>query len=79
MNEVAFKSDTPNMSSKMKGPGYQAGVTVFFTQALSLGAQYDIYQYNQVNQESVGSYEDIKLHYKKVDAQATMITLGYTF
>jgi opacity protein-like surface antigen len=79
MNEITFKGDTPGNGSKMKGTGYQAGVALALTQALSLGAQYQIDQFNQINLESVGSYEDLKTYYKKVDSQSTTISLAYSF
>ncbi len=79
MNEITFKSDTPGNGSKVKGTGYQAGVALSLTPALSLGAQYQIDQLNQINLESIGSYQDLKNYYKKVDSQSTTISLAYSF
>jgi hypothetical protein len=78
MNENTIKQTAFDVS--FKGPGYQAGFVFYLTNSIALGIQYQIDQYNQVkisNQSS--SFEDIKLHFKKIDSQSTTLNLSYRF
>ena len=78
-NELAIKGLTQALSYKLKGTGYQAGIAVNMTSSISLGVQYDIHQFNEVNFESVGRYEDTKTYYKKIDSQSTSLNLAISF
>lgn len=79
LNDLSLKSDTPGASSKFKGTGYQAGLAINITQSIAIGAQYDIHQFNEINLESVGHFEDIKNYYKKIDSQSTTFNLSMSF
>lgn len=79
LNDFSLKSSTPGASSKLKGTGYQAGIAVNITQSIAIGAQYDIHQFNEINLESVGRFEDIKNYYKKIDSQSTTFNLSLSF
>ncbi len=79
MNEISLKNDIPANSSKIKGTGYQAGIALALSSSFSLGAEYQIDQFSQINIASVGSFEDIKNQYKKIDSQSTTIILAYRF
>ncbi len=79
MNEISFKSNTGGNSYKVKGTGYQVGVGLALTHSISLDVQYQIDLFNKINFESIGSDEDIKVYYKKVDSQSTTVSLTYSF
>lgn len=79
LNDLSFDNSNPGGSSQLKGPGYQVGLAFNLTQSVSLGAQYQIDQFNEIKIESVGKFESINTYYKKFDSQSTSIHLTVTF
>lgn len=78
MNELKLKQTSSDIT--FKGTGYQVGLALHLTSSISLGVQYQIDQYSQIKIDAISSsYEDIKLYYKKVDAQSTTANLTYSF
>jgi len=78
MNEAQIKEAGSEVT--LKGSGYQAGIALHLTGSISLGVQYQIDQYNKAKIDTISSsFEDIKIYYKKVDAQSTSATLSYSF
>lgn len=78
-DELAMKNSSPASSGKMKGPGYQVGLGFNITPSITLLAQYEIHQFNEVNFDSIGEYQDIKNFYEKVDSQSTSLHLSMSF
>lgn len=79
MNDFTYTSAVPGGSFKLKGPGYQAGLAVLLTQSISIGAQYEVHQFNKINFDSVGNDEDIKTYFSKLDSQSTSLNLSISF
>lgn len=79
LNEMTIKGEQISDNFKTKGTGYQAGIALALSRSIELTAQYQIDLFNQINFESVQSYEDIKNYYKKVDIQSLSLYLSYAF
>lgn len=79
LNNFDYDSYYPSGSAQVKGPGYQVGLAFLITRSISLGAQYEIHQFNQISYDSVGNYEDIKKYFSKIDSQSTSFNLSVSF
>jgi len=79
LNEVEIKTQSPFSSFKLKGPGYQVGLSLTLISRLSLGLQYNIHQFNDISGASYASGNDTKTYFNKVDSQDIFAYLAYSF
>ena len=79
LNELEMKSPSPLSSFNLKGAGYQVGLALSLIPRLSLGAQYNIHQFNEISGDSFVAGKDIKNYYNKVDSQDLFAYLAYSF
>ncbi len=78
-DELTAKGSDSVDGSKLKGPGYQVGLGFNITQTVTLLAQYEIHQFNEVYLNTVGQYEDAKTYYEKVDSQSMSFHISKSF
>ncbi len=79
LNELEMKSQSPLSSFKLKGPGYQVGLALTLIPRLSIGAQYNIHQFNEISGDSFAAGSEIKTYFNKVDSQDLFAYLAYSF
>lgn len=79
LNELNIEKGAFNSDLILKGPAYQAGVQFRLFSAVSIGAHYNLNQFDQVSGSSYLLGEKIDTYFNKLDSQDYSFNLSLTF
>lgn len=78
-NDLEIKEKAIYPGIKLKGGGYQAGLTFYLFRGLGLNFQYNVNQFKKVSGTQFNLGDDVNTYYDKIDSQDFSVDLSYAF
>ena len=79
MNDLEVKSTDTFNGFKLKGQGYQAGITTYLFPRVGLSAIYNVNQFNKISGAAFTNGDALDTYYNKIDSQDFGLQLSVLF
>ncbi len=79
LNELQIEKGTLNSDLNLKGPAYQAGIQLRLLPLFTIGAHYNLNQFDHVSGTSYIAGNKIESYFNKLDSQDYSFNLSLTF
>lgn len=79
LNELKLEDTLQRQGFKLLGPAYIVGLQFKILPILSLGAQYNLNQFNKITGSAYGLGDDTEKYFTKIDSQDYSINLSLDF